>query len=365
MSFKLLNEEEYSKSTAINYSTLSAMSKDPTNLLVTPEERDRMYKTSYPMRLGSLVDCTIFTPEQVKDRFYFASATEPGDKMGEILTNYLASGGTPIESEEDLNEDNLLLLRNARTAIGFQPSWGEPAFLTNFFKSCGPFMHDYIAAGNRAIVPPKMKEESDKVITGLLTSDIPFISTILSGPGQKSLDKFGQIRAGLWKVAYQTGMEFEYRFGGKTLPRVGFAKVKLDTIAVRNHEALVVDLKVTSKNPRDFYYEWIKSGYYIQAAMYHDGAARMLQFTGAVNNVSLANVTFMFIVASPLYPAQVWTVSPEMIKAGTTGANLPGGGRIRGYEELIDQYLWHIETSMYTYTEDEMGLKNILRINLA
>lgn len=358
---RLLTAEEYNTLDAINYSTLSQMRKDPKNLTLTEEQKRLNFVTNPAMKLGALGDCMLFSSDAIDTTYYFSVASEPGEKMGELLTNYLASGGRPVVAIDDLTGNNLDILTASRDTVGFQTRWGMPAIAKNFIETCGPFFQDLINAEQRVIISPPLKVRADKAVTSLQTSIYFGISDIVKGEtGLINTREFTfDGIAGDWNVLYQTGITFPFLLS--TTEQVQ-CKGKTDIILINKEEKVVyvIDLKITGNPPREFGFKWLGMNYHIQAAMYVEAVQNWFIQMG-FNNYE---IRFKFLVANPDFSPVFWNMTPAMLTFARNGGTLYNGSYIPGLVDLIRQYQWHKEKQIYDYTPEEFAMKNDLTLRI-
>jgi len=330
----IIEEKDYNEVEAINYSTLSAMMKDPMNLIAPKEP------PSSAMLLGSLVDDKLFSSDTIEDKYYFTDVTVPGEKMGLILNNYIENKGTVGTTLEEIDRE---LVLKARKEIGFQPSWGDEAILKNFIKDCGPYFEELIKANNRQIVSKQLSENADKTITLLQTCPYFNLSTIL-----KEKSELTYLEEDKVSIMYQVPIVVDLIINNVEYK----IKIKADIIVTNytKHTITVYDLKVIGDHPRSLAYNWIKYGYYIQAALYSTVVDH--QF-----NVGIANsyeISFKFIVSNPNYSPIILNVPDQfLLNIFDNDLVLINGDKIKSIVNLIQQYTWHTRNKIYDYTPDE------------
>jgi hypothetical protein len=356
---RILTASEYDSFDAINYSTLSQMRKDPRNLTLTAEQKRLNFITNPAMKLGALVDCMCFTPEEVDKLYYFAVNEEPGDKMGELMVNYLASGGPTDTIDMDI-------LSTSRDVTGFQSNWGMPAVLKNFTEKCQPYFSDLSAAGNRTIISPSLKNKADKTVTSLMTCPYFGLSEVFRGQTIREYAgrhfTFDGIESD-WQIYYQMGMTFPLVLtNSKGAIEQVQCKGKTDIILVSEatKDVYIIDLKVTGNPPREFKNNWLSWNYHIQAAMYNEAVLAWMDLMGMKDY----QIQFMFLVAHPEHQPIIWQMSEQLLTFGRNGGQIYSGTFIPGLFDLIDQYQWHMTTQVFDYTMDEFLLSNFLTLRI-
>ena len=346
----IIKLEDYDKYEGINYSTLSKMSIDPRRI-------DPDYIKSKPteaMDLGSLVDVMLFTPDDIKTRFHFSKVEKPGDQIGLLLDNYMASGGKPVSTVAELD---LELIAKCRENIGGGwGKWGTDAVANAFVKACGPYFEDYVAAGDRRVIDLSLAEAATKATTQLQTCTVWDLPNLLSGPGEREI--VTKNITGMANIQYQVPIAWEYMIGKDVFK----CKSLLD-IMVTSEDGTkidILDLKVVGDNPRDFYKKWLTWNYHIQASMYVAAVNNMMMNKG----IHVNKVTFSFIVASPIFPVIKWNMTDGQITLGEKGGMLATGHKVKGFSELITQLNWHRLTGQYQYSPSELNDTNTFSLRI-
>lgn len=131
----------------------------------------------------------------------------------------------------------------------------------------------------------------------------------------------------------------------------------LDGIKIDHQEKTIepFDLKTIGKSVYDFPTNYLAFGYYTQAAFYT--YALQTQESPVYNLIQEGYTLkdFIFIVTetktSSFNPALIYTTSKEEREAGMNGG-VYNGKRYKGIHELIQDYLWHVETDQWTYPRE-------------
>jgi hypothetical protein len=344
---KIIELKDYATYEGINYSTLSKMSADPR--LIDPEYIKK--KPTDSMDLGSLVDCLLLTPSEFDSIFHYSSVEKPGDRMGELLDNYLASGGVAVTSIEELD---LKFLAQCRENIGgYRGKWGIDAVAKEFATDCIPYFKDLAASDGKRIIAPTMKKDTEDAITLIQTCDQWDLPNIFAGPGVRTVSKVPNC-----EINYQVPIIWNYTIAPSKKTYVMKSLLDIMIVNPDNGNVDILDLKVVGDNPRDFYKKWLTWNYHLQASMY-TAAVRSLMFA---KGKSIGKITFSFIVASTKYPPIKWRVTEGQIAMGEMGAQLFSGTRVQGFKELIIQYDFHRSTGNYIYSPTEIADNNYFAV---
>jgi hypothetical protein len=131
----------------------------------------------------------------------------------------------------------------------------------------------------------------------------------------------------------------------------------LDGIKIDHQEKTIepFDLKTIGKSVYEFPANYLTFGYYTQAAFY---TYAIQTEQSPVYNLLQEGYTlkdFIFIVTetktSSFNPALIYTTTSEERHAGMHGGYY-NGKKYKGIYELMDDYLWHVETDQWTYPRE-------------
>lgn len=353
MDTAVISNEEYKNFSAINYSTLSEMSKDPKNLLLSEQEKRHAFEANEPMKLGSLVDDMCFSPDSIKGKYFMSKAKFPTASMGELFTNYIASGG-PVD---DVDED---ILSESRNAVGFQPKWGMEAVLRNFKADCGAVLEELRHVNGRIVISPSLNERATKTYTTLRTYPYMNIPELFAGEGTRTFKFLGNEKE--WTVYYQLPLVFSISskavFDNSAVDKQVLCKAKPDIVLLSDNHAVVIDLKVIGYSPREFPSRWIKNNYHLQAGMYSYAVSEWLRDVLKIDMPFI--IDFVFLPVNPESIPLLFGVDHSMVALGWSGGTLYSGTEILGIRDLVRQYLWHVKTGIYDHTPWEIESVPIL-----
>jgi len=348
-----LKAEDYRAYNAVNYSTLSSMVDDP-RTLINPQR-----ETTDGMDLGSLVDCKLFTPNELESRFHIINIEKPGDKMGQMIDYYLnnlipPSLLSPIGTEE-LNEE---LVIKAQQIVGWNTNYKRDTTIQHFKDKALPYIKAILGAGDKTIVPASMLATADLHANKLLTTDFAGVCYLLNGEGSVSVPKyldFAGVQA--LRINYQAcqtmqvtrEMLVQLGVPKEKLPPIDYFHIKIKPDIVVEH-ALGIDihdLKIISDAPKNFVPNYFfKYKYYIQSTLY----------TLFYKLLTKQPVNFYFILGSERFPTTVIPVG--CFEQGLLGWTSATGIRYKGVLELIGDYYWHYEHDIFDYTPEEYYLIN-------
>lgn len=305
-----MTEQEYRDYNAINYSTLSALDRDPA--LVNKEIQE-----TESMMLGSIVD-NLLTQGSYGDQYSVSSAEKPSGQMGEfcdyIIDGYTEEGAFEAVGSKRLKLDTMVVKHHSEGGA------------------------DYC----RMVLDAK---ESGKK---LVSMDIISRATVLSEALKNSPYTQAFFRKDIAlnreiEILYQVPIVFN--LGSEGTPE-GKALIDVVVIDHEKKEITPYDLKTTSGSGSQFRSAFIKWRYYLQASLYHYGLSRVVDSDYTVK-------PFEFIVASttesPCCPI-IYKCTNKDLHVGRFGGTSPSGYKTKGWEELIDELEWHTRNDLWEYS---------------
>lgn len=334
--------------------------------------------------IGSAVDCILTsTQEEFNNTYYKAEVDKkPSETIlgildlvyNDLLQDY--SEYLEVSSEEEktsfqefvgeLSNQSVYLLR-ACEVTGWQPRWGAEAKLKNIIESSEEYFTDLCKSFGKTILSKTQAETIQRIVTSLENS--PRTSIFFNR------ELYGQLPETL-TVYYQFPIYFEYRGVN--------CKALLDMVFVgRDTEGNLlsvtgVDLKTMNGNTYHFPSSVRTRRYDIQAAWY----TLALQKHFAIPEDSSIMKPFQFVVESTSYQGKPlnFVIEDSLLAMGRFGrraislhdtdmfngdpmASATLQYEIKGFEQLLDLYIYHSENGFTEEKEiQETGL-NPLKIN--
>jgi len=322
--------EHYQKVDAISYSKLSQLNTDPKNLIADEK------KESKALDFGSLVDCMMFTPEDLNERFYFTKISKPYDKLGEWLDAYL---NIEIPPDFTLNDVDKLILQ-ARRIVGYQMNWKDDTALKKWNEEVTPYLEEVAHAGiNRTIITESDQMTAVAMQNKLLTNEFTrdYFTT-----SHRDKEVYHQV-----PIYYS--IEGEH------------CKSLLDGVLIdkKTGKMLIFDLKTTSDNTFNFESSFLKWNYFLQASLYHDG----LRLAG-LTHYKEVEPRVIFIVANNFQEPLIWECDAKHLVLGRLGGITRSGKKIKGYLQLIEDYKWHRENQLYDYPASVYQSNGVKQIDI-
>lgn len=272
-------------------------------------------------RIGAAVDCLLTSPERFNDDFVVVNVNRPYGLMGKFIDR-LPPGLTP-SSDADLYMEAYI---NAGYKMSLEwvisKMWGTD-----------PLMDYYNATVN---VPDHLvvisKDEMEKVQK--------VVELLLANPN--TLPYFFNEDNDI-EIAHQLPIYFEYK-GVE-------CKALMDGIILNHRDKTIrpFDLKTTGMSVYNFPENFVRFGYYRQAAFYSEALkSPQSPVIHLLDEYKL--LPFQFIVAetkpNSYHPAVIYNCSETDIDVGLNGGYYEGK-RVKGVNELIEDYIWHSSTNMW------------------
>ena len=309
-----MTDEQYFKIDLLSYSKLSNFDKHGAKAINKEYGGD-----TDAYNLGALVEELVQgDSDSVKEKFIITDNVKPTAFLGD-LTNAM------IDNDAEHNIDTAITLAKM---LGLWSSVVNPDVYKK--KIDKPQFWEYLKLQktNKRIVSPETRDLAEIMRNGLLNGE--YTRNIFNCDKNQEL-------------IYQEVIIWN----NKT------CKSKLDIIKIDHNKKTITpyDLKTTGFDKEDFINSFYKFRYYIQASMYYE----------AINEWRFNNYSdyllkpFQFIVVQDIDPSNpvVYTVSDTIIDKGHSGFYNEDGKLLRkGYDQLIDEYLWHVNNEKFSFSKE-------------
>jgi hypothetical protein len=323
-----ISEQEYRGINIPSYSLLKAINDSGPKVINSPKEF-----SSDSIDLGSLVDCIIFTPDEVDNRFYSKPIEKPTAQVLQLADSLFEGLQSELIEPSDIqlfqeNEYKLVfdkiselsLFGNIKDLKKVEAKFNTPLFW-NYLKAL-------IDANGKTIISPELMEEANEIVTNLK----------MGSKTSKIFNNFSAINPN--KVLNQ--LQFIIEVEGKAV------KGMLDTVIIDhvNKKIKPYDLKVTEYRQKSFKYQFKSMKYYLQAALYQEA---MHEFKD--NNYpdyEVENFRFIVYSRSDRY-GYIWQVSDEWLQVGFNGDK---ENNIVGIKELLKDYYYYVENEEFVIERD-------------
>lgn len=329
--------------------------------------------------IGSAVDCILTSSREQFNTEYYTSEVEklPSDAIieilkkthAELLLDY-AEQMEVITTQEETGEvisfadyvgkleDHTTYLLDAAEQAQWQPRWGAEAKVKNLLEAGSAYFEDLCKSFGRKVISKTQAELIDSIVLSLETN--PRTSNYFDRQRIAELENI--------TVYYQFPIYFTYRGVD--------CKALLDmVIVVRDVEGKIirvqgVDLKTMNGNTYYFPNSIKARRYDIQAAWY---TMALIEYFALELNPTVVS-PFKFVVESTSFQGKplVFEVDASLLKMGKQGRktisllevddfvgdmNAVIQHEIKGYEQLLDMYIYHTENGFIEREIQEAGLE--------
>ena len=304
----MITKDNYREYKAINYSLLSKLSYNPSQV-----KEDQ--KTTEAMDFGSLFDCLLTDSDRFDREYVISEVVKPTAQLGEFLDIFLMC---TLETEEKKYE----------------------------------YAHAEMKARN-----PKLRDGIDKFKERMDTEAKPYLEFLERSKDKKTISsedfylstrmkdglKTNQFTSKYFDMSYDWETKFQVPLEG--VLEDGFKyKGLLDMLLINESKKKIIpiDIKTTSEYPNKFQSSVIKWNYLIQASLYYD----LVKLNYPDYNVH----DFTFLVSSKVLPDKpyIWEADEKARNAGRSGYFYNGKFH-KGYVELAKDLKWHEDTGLWEY----------------
>ena len=335
-----ISEEEYRGINIPSYSLLKAINDSGPKVINNPKEFN-----SDSIDLGSLVDCIIFTPEVVNDRFYYKPIEKPTAQLLQLADKLFEE----FQLELIENGDIQLLLKNNFNLVFDKIQ--ELALFGNIkdqakieAKFNNSLFWDYIQAlldaQGKTIISPELYQEAEEIVANLKF-------------GSKTSHLFNEFSS-INPKEHLHQLKFIIEVDGQAV------KGMLDKVIIdhKNKKIKPYDLKVTEYRQKSFKYQFKSMKYYLQAALYQEAIHEFKDKN--YPDYEVENFRFIVYSRSDRY-GYIWQVSDEWLQVGFNGDK---DNNIVGIKELLKDYYYYVENEEFIierdiFENDELTLEYI------
>lgn len=302
-----LTKDNYREYKAINYSLLSKLSFDPSQVKQDQKETEAM-------GFGSLFDCLITDSDRFDSEYVVSDVEKPTAQLGEFLDIFL---GCSLEDKEEKYKyaHAEMKLRNPKLRDGVDK------FIERMESEASPYLEF-------------LENSKDKKV---VSKDDFYLATRM-----KDGLKNNQFTRQFFDMSYDWETKFQVPLEGV----LGEHKFKglLDMLLINEakKEIIPIDIKTTSSYPNQFEKSVAKWNYLIQAALYYD----LVQ----LNYPDYKIHDFTFLVSSKVLPDKpfIWVANDLARSVGKHGTTLPKY-EVKGYMQLADDLKWHEDSGLWEY----------------
>jgi hypothetical protein len=335
---QFLPEQEYRSLDAFSYSLLSALDESgPVALL------DRPDKKSLAFDFGSYVDILLTDPDSKDKVFHTKAVIAPTAMLLTLADSLLLDNISMEKSYEELTEkDNVLnrikslnLWDSVVDPVKLEGKWNNDLFHT--------YLKESIEAKGKIILSPETLSNASHCVDVLLTHE--YTKDLFVGNDDVEVLKQACIL---------------YSFKGVQ------GKGRLDLIRV-NHKKKIIypyDIKTGSELPTNFPVSFYKWKYYLQVISYMLAIQFITETVKEFKDYKIANFQFIYISKKlPDIPC-IWTVPEALYNTFADGWTTYEGKQVKGFLELVDDYLFHKTNNIYNVERKVIEKKGNLVLSI-
>jgi hypothetical protein len=306
----MLTKDNYREYPAINYSLLSKLSRDPSAVLA--EEKD----FSDGIMFGDALDILLTQGQEEFDKKYIVAKVErPTGQMGDFVDAYYKS--------HDIKE--------AYNIVGFKRDSLEKVY-ERFLKEGSEYLQFLCESEGKKVISAEMLMKVNQAINTLKTHQFT----------KEYFDYSIGTSNMIWFEKYH---QLPLSFNVKDKECKGL----LDMVFVNHGNKIVipVDIKSMGDYVNSFPTNFQKWNYHIQAAFYTEALKQKYP------DYEIKPFRFIVISSLQLNKPLIYTCTDNDLLVGKLGGvNTYTNRKVKGYEQLIDDYIWHSENNLWDYPRE-------------
>ena len=343
----------YFEAEGVSQSDLSALDQSPSLYKIRKEGKDFTYNENFI--IGSLIDEMLTNPDGYSDKYYVHKDSLPTGQLKsyvehlykyrqedvEMPTHYGGEEGETYDPEDERHYEETA--RMAWLACGNKQSVDT---MNKKFKESGIAYFEALSeAGDRTIVDEKTFTLAEDCVINAYQS--PFTQKYLSPDAYDSKTHTHLFQLPVFWVCK------------------GIHCKSLIDIVIIDHENKTIqpiDIKTTGDSVYSFISSFVNYRYYLQASYYTAALHHWKESDEAkevvpdfdIKGQDYTVLPFKFLVIPKIYGGDpiVWSVDPETLELGEYGGTLKSGRKVKGFVELLDDFIWHTKNDSWQYKRE-------------
>jgi len=327
-----MENQSYFEVPAISRGVLVAM-------LSSPRKAKEKFYEKMPGKhfdIGILVDNLVTNRQKFSEIYHISKIPKPTGKLGDVAYNVLLK---ILQGEEYSDE----LVLQMREKVGYDKTMKEETFLTNFNSKCKDWVLEQGLQKDKIVIDEETYNLGMSIYMSF--SSCPEINEILTNKA----------------ISFQPEIYWEY-MGQK-------CKAKPDFLIIdkKQKRILIGDIKTTGESTAAFRQEARRFRYDIQAAWYTFGVQQVYTDYYIEPFIFVVETTEKSRIGSPL----IYQMSKKDMDIARYGINrvlhtplYDEGTRIKGFEELFKEFVWHSNSGQWDYSYDEYIQNKKLILNI-
>jgi len=327
-----MTEKEYRKSDRLSYSAVKLFDTNRIEFHKRYELGIQVEtEMSTAMKLGSLIDCKLFSNQEFDDRFVIASCIAPTGQMGDFVEKLCGITIASLDKDLKVSRDLTEMMEEAFNEVKYDKRGVEVAFkkkdfawlVTNFIGSeAEGYYKECRSQFGKTIVDMNLISASDKIMEELRTCE--WTKDIINAKSEGDIEVIDQL--GVF-----------YDVGG--VPFKGM----LDRTII-NHKLKTItpyDLKVTYTG-EEFQYQYWKMKYYLQVASYFLALSHYsTEIRPELKEYSIPSIEFIVASSDLKSNPLLYSTSSQNVQEGLWGFTTRNDVKYKGLYELVSDIQWH------------------------
>jgi len=329
-----VSEEVYRADPALSYSTLSKFHKLGPRALISNEKIDTV-----ALRMGSLVDCILTSPEEFEDKFYVADIDKFSDTIRKIVESFYSQMGEAFDSFKDIRDCGMHMLP-ILNEFQYQTNWKDVTRLNKIVELGSDYYTVLKYSTGKTVISPKEFEEAQKCVLTLKTH--PFTYKVFECNEDE-------------EIFYQ--LKFESKLNDVNV------RIMTDICRVdhANKTIQIIDLKTSGKEECLFEESFLSWNYMIQASLYKQVLKNIISNDEYFKDFKV--LPFNFLVINKI------SLSPIIWSCGNDDEHLELELRVfdknkLDWRNILSEASWHIYNEKFNYPKRIYDNNGIIKISI-
>lgn len=347
----LISEKQYrGLKDRLSYSSLKTFDNDRAKFyreFVLGDKREESESASTLM--GSLVHC-LLAQQKVEDKFHLLSAVEPKGQMKELVDALFRRTLKGMVDGQQ-TEKFITLFSDAVQEVKFDGAGKEVAFkgkdmekILSMFEGTDAeiYYKELMLTIGKSVVTVNLITKAEQMVEKLRGHS--YTHEYANARSSQGIDVFNEL-----PILFEVG----------GVPY----KSMLDKVIVNHEEKTITSLDwKTSWDNEEPQRAYLKFGYYLQAALYHE-ALNIWATEHNLQDYGIIPMKYIFCDTSGFADPVVLELSVEDLVAGWNGFTIRGY-RYRGLNELMNDIAWHVETGNWATSKAIFDARGHLQLAL-
>ena len=347
-------EKDYRKNKAESFSSVKMFDSDRIKYYKKYIINDKSVEEemSTAMKLGSLVDCKLFSEKDFDDKFVVATCNAPTGQIGEFTEKLCNLTLQSLDDNLVVTRDITEMMEEAFKAVKYDIKGLEVAFkkkdfswlLTNFVGTEAETYYKICRSQfGKTVVDMNLVNASEKIIEELKTCE--WTKDIINAKTEGDIEVIDQLA-------------IIFDIGG--IPFTGMPdRVIIDH---KNKTITPYDLKITYVG-EDFAYNYWKMKYYLQIASYNLALESWKNTRSDIKHYTVKGIEFIVGSSNLNSNPLLYSTNSVNIAEGLKGFSFKSGKSYKGLLELIRDIEWHKRNKLWRNSKEVYDNNGKMTIN--